>query len=217
MVWTGNSDTVSTVSEPVDPRTLRVSDADREHVVGLLQKAIGQGLITLDEFTTRTDSALAARTRGELNAVLIDLPGLVHPETRPAAPPAKPKLELRNTMSTMRRTGQWAVPRELVVRNKMGTCDLDFTDAVIEQDVVTIDLDVMAGSVKILLPEHATVDADELELAAGSLANKIAVSQIPGRPHFVIKGIVRAGSVKIKRRTYLRLGSLVLRFPRKSH
>jgi hypothetical protein len=61
-------------------RNLRVSDSEREHVVGLLQRAIGRGMLDLDEFTERTDVALAARTRGELNAVLVDLPGLTHRE-----------------------------------------------------------------------------------------------------------------------------------------
>ncbi|HYS41922.1 MAG TPA: DUF1707 domain-containing protein, partial [Pseudonocardiaceae bacterium] len=59
---------------------MRVSDAERQHVADLLQKAVGRGLITLDEFTERTDRALAARTRGELNGVLVDLVDL-----RPAA------------------------------------------------------------------------------------------------------------------------------------
>ncbi|GAA5106207.1 hypothetical protein GCM10025762_10110 [Haloechinothrix salitolerans] len=62
----------------VNPRDLRVSDAEREHVVSLLQRAIGRGLIDLDEFTERTDIAYNAMTRGQLNIVLADLPGLVH-------------------------------------------------------------------------------------------------------------------------------------------
>lgn len=62
----------------VGPRDLRVSDAEREHVVSLLQRAIGRGLIDLDEFTERTDLAYNATTRSQLNIVLADLPGLVH-------------------------------------------------------------------------------------------------------------------------------------------
>ena len=61
-------------------RDLRVSDREREHVVELLKTAIGRGLIDLDEFSERADTAYAARTRGELNKVLVDLPGLSHPE-----------------------------------------------------------------------------------------------------------------------------------------
>lgn len=53
---------------------LRVSDAERAEVGHLLERAVAEGMITLDEFSERYDTALAARTRGELNAVLADLP-----------------------------------------------------------------------------------------------------------------------------------------------
>ena len=61
---------------PVGDRELRVSDAEREHVGQLLQRAVGLGMLSLGEFTERMDTALAAKTRGELNAVLVDLPGM---------------------------------------------------------------------------------------------------------------------------------------------
>jgi len=61
----------------VNPRDLRVSDAEREHVASLLHRALERGLLDLAEFSTRVDAAMAARTRGELNAVLVDLPGVV--------------------------------------------------------------------------------------------------------------------------------------------
>ncbi|MEU0544131.1 DUF1707 domain-containing protein [Nocardia sp. NPDC005978] len=57
-------------------RDLRVGDAEREHVGTLLQRAVGLGMLSLGEFTERMDTALAAKTRGELNAVLVDLPGI---------------------------------------------------------------------------------------------------------------------------------------------
>ena len=60
----------------VDPRELRVSDAERAHVMSLLEKATGRGLITLGEFSERSAIVIASKTRGELNAVLLDLPGL---------------------------------------------------------------------------------------------------------------------------------------------
>ncbi|MDM7488610.1 DUF1707 domain-containing protein [Rhodococcus sp. CSLK01-03] len=73
----------------MESRDLRVSDAEREHVGTLLQRAVGQGMLSLGEFTERMDTALAAKTRGELNAVLVDLPGVqVRPEYLPH--PAQP-------------------------------------------------------------------------------------------------------------------------------
>jgi uncharacterized protein DUF1707 len=195
---------------PVDPRALRVSDAEREHVVGLLQKAIGQGLLSLDEFTARTDTALAARTRGELNAVLIDLPGMVHNES--TAPRHQQPVELRSTMSSLKRSGRWVVPRTLVVRNRMGSTELDFTDAQIDHAEVHIELDVTGGSVELLLPDGSSVSTDDVEVNMGSVKDKVGSARI-GRPHFVVDGSVRAGSLKIRRPTYIRLGALVIRFP----
>jgi len=63
-------------SSPVDPRDLRVSDDERSHVLALLEKATGRGLIDLGEYTERSGLVIAARTRRDLNAVLLDLPGL---------------------------------------------------------------------------------------------------------------------------------------------
>ena len=60
----------------MEARDLRVSDAEREHVGQLLQRAVGQGMLSLGEFTERMDTALASKTRGELNSVLADLPGM---------------------------------------------------------------------------------------------------------------------------------------------
>jgi hypothetical protein len=60
-----------------NPRELRVSDAEREHVANLLHRALERGLIDLEVFGTKVSAALEARTRGELNAVLVDLPGVV--------------------------------------------------------------------------------------------------------------------------------------------
>ncbi len=60
----------------ISPRDLRVSDAERSHVLALLEKATGRGMINLAEYSERSAVAIAARNRGELNVVLVDLPGI---------------------------------------------------------------------------------------------------------------------------------------------
>jgi hypothetical protein len=194
---------------PVDPRDFRVSDAERAHVVQVLQKAIGHGMLSLDEFTARTDVALAARTRGELNAVVVDLAGVTHTDV--ASPVRVPPVELRANMSKIRRTGQWNVPRQLIVRNRLGSTELDFTEARIEHAEVEIQLDVSGGSVRLLLPERASVDVNGVQVIAGSVKDKVGSRS--GRPRFVITGRVTAGSLKIRRASYVRIGSLVIRSP----
>ncbi|MCR3747021.1 protein of unknown function (DUF1707) [Lentzea californiensis] len=174
-----------------DPRDLRVSDAEREHVVTLLNKAVGRGMITLDEFTVRTDTALGAKTRADLNVVLLDLPGMVNNEV------ARERTELKNTMSTTTRKGHWVVPNELVIRNTLGTTNLDFTAAEVPP-VVNVDLDVSLGTVKLLVPAGSSVDADAVEITAGELKDKVQNTTM-GNPHFQLKGSVRGGTVVIKR------------------
>lgn len=57
----------------MDPQ-MRVSDADREHVVAELQRQVAEGRLSLDEFSERSARAYSARTRGDLVAVTADLP-----------------------------------------------------------------------------------------------------------------------------------------------
>jgi Domain of unknown function (DUF1707) len=68
----------------------RIADADRESVIEELNGHMLVGRITTEEFEERVGSAHTARTRGDLDAVLIDLP------ISPA---------LQQTMSERRRRG----------------------------------------------------------------------------------------------------------------
>ena len=53
---------------------LRASDADREYAAEQLRKAAGEGRLLAEELEHRLGSALSARTYGELDAVVADLP-----------------------------------------------------------------------------------------------------------------------------------------------
>lgn len=65
---------------------LRASHADRDQVVALLQDAFVEGMLTRDELDVRVGRALAARTRGDLAALITDLPPIPAGAGRPAAP-----------------------------------------------------------------------------------------------------------------------------------
>lgn len=54
--------------------SLRASDADREAVTERLRRAAGEGRLEPDELEDRLHAALRARTYGELDRVLADLP-----------------------------------------------------------------------------------------------------------------------------------------------
>jgi Domain of unknown function (DUF1707) len=83
--------------QPAPGRELRASDAERDRTVKLLNQHVVEGRLTQEEFTERVEAALAARTRGELDALLVDLPASPPPPApvtddrprawRPAGPP----------------------------------------------------------------------------------------------------------------------------------
>jgi Domain of unknown function (DUF1707) len=58
---------------PGDPR-IRASDADRDRTAALLREHHAAGRLTAEEFDERMDAALSAKTLGELDELLTDLP-----------------------------------------------------------------------------------------------------------------------------------------------
>jgi hypothetical protein len=179
--------------DDVDPRSLRVSDRERDHAVVRLKDARSAGLIDIDEFDERTSDALVARTRGELDAVTSDLPA------GPAARQGTDDIvELKGSMSSVERKGDWQVPRKLVLRWRMGSVKLDFTEARIAHPVVEIELDINTGSVEVRLPEGASASLDGVVARLGSVEDHRRGAPAAGRPHFVLKGQIRRGSVEVR-------------------
>ena len=60
---------------PGDPR-IRASDADRDRTTALLREHHAAGRLTAEEFNDRMDAALDAKTLGELDELLEDLPAI---------------------------------------------------------------------------------------------------------------------------------------------
>ncbi len=60
---------------PSDPK-LRASDSDRDRTAALLREHHAAGRLTAEEFSERLDQAYAAKTLGELDRLLEDLPGI---------------------------------------------------------------------------------------------------------------------------------------------
>lgn len=55
--------------------TLRASDADRERVAERLRQAAAEGRLLTEELEQRLEASFSARTYGQLNAIVADLPG----------------------------------------------------------------------------------------------------------------------------------------------
>lgn len=177
---------------------LRVSDAERAKVGQLLERAVAEGMITLDEFSERYDAALAARTRGELAAVIADLPMALPPGVPTSHRPAVAPEELRGWMSSIVRRGQWRVAPALHLNTRLCSTTLDFTSAVLPGPVVEILIDDYCSTTEFIVPASATADLNGVNAIAGSATVKVRTSPPSDQLHLIVRGRVRMGSVTVR-------------------
>ncbi len=177
--------------EPV-PRP-EVTPAEQERTIGALQAAVGRGLITLDEFSSRTDRVLAASTSVELATVIADLPPLV---TRTAL--ADEPLRISTVGTKMGRHGRWTVPSRIVIEARHTTVTLDFREAQFPHAIVTIDLAVAHSKVLLILPETVGIDVESVRPHHSRLAESSSGSDTG--PVLSLRGDVAHGQVKVRRR-----------------
>jgi hypothetical protein len=71
---------VSSAMPTGGPMEQRVADSDRDRTVTLLREHVVEGRLTRDEFSERVGLALEARTRGDLQATLANLPDVATPQ-----------------------------------------------------------------------------------------------------------------------------------------
>jgi Domain of unknown function (DUF1707) len=204
---------------PIDPRDIRVSDDERSHVLGLLEKATGRGLIDLGEYTERSAKVISARTRGDLNAVLMDLPGLeiagrsIDAAQRDIRQPNLPRpgfsgavpptggdavLELMGWGSRTFK-GYWTVPPLIVIGGTGASTRLDFTAAQLVSPTVTVEFrSNYGGSAEFVVPKSSSVRVEGLQLRGGHLNNKVAPSAVTNGMTLVLTGLKKGGSVTVR-------------------
>ena len=186
--------------DPAHPPGIRLSDADRERAATRLHEALAEGRITVTELEERLSTVYAARYEGDLRPPLADLPGGQPAAQEPVAVPSGEPVVLRAGMSTLKRSGEWSVPARLQVHTGMASAVLDFTEADNPHPVVEIDLELGAGSAKIIVPDEATANVDGVVATMGSVKCKVPSKPRPGVPHFVVTGHASMGSVVVRRR-----------------
>jgi hypothetical protein len=172
---------------------LRASDADRDRVIDLLAQAAAEGRLTLEEYSERSETALAARTQGELAGLTTDIPASpVRAEVGTA--PEKMTAVLGNES----RKGPWVVPPHLAVRSVLGDCHLEMQDAIIRQRVTVIDATVRLGSVTIFVPDGIEVRMTG-RAVLGAKSSDLRRAPRPGVPVIEVRCNVLLGSVTVRR------------------
>jgi DUF1707 SHOCT-like domain len=147
---------------PDDRPGLRASHADRGRVVDALRVAAGDGRLSAEELDTRLESALSARTLGELAGLTADLPVA-------ATATGKDVLVVEQHGGRYVRDGRWSVPERIELRTQECRVTLDFTHAVITSNVLRIETDMVHGKLFIVSSPGIVIDTDGLHLTYSKL------------------------------------------------
>jgi hypothetical protein len=146
---------------------LRASHEDRDGVVEMLRVAAGDGRLFAEELDERVERALTARTRGELSALVADLPGA--PSGLGPAPAPKDVLRVDRFGANVRRAGRWTVPKRVEVNVTGGNVTLDFTEAIITLPSLRVSGQVMGGNLTLITKPGIVVDTDEVAFVGGNV------------------------------------------------
>ncbi|UYM07530.1 DUF1707 SHOCT-like domain-containing protein [Solicola gregarius] len=175
---------------------LRVSDADRDAVVRQLGEHAGVGRLTLAEHEERIEQAMEAKTRGQLDELLSDLP-----EATAQSPERRRKVSrwILSVMGGTDRTGRWRVAEEVNAITIMGGCEIDLRNAELDGDDVVINAYTWMGGTDIYVPDSIDLEVTGFSLMGERTERGSARRPRPGAPRVRIRSFNLMGGCDIYR------------------
>jgi hypothetical protein len=173
-------------------QAIRVADAEREALAERLRDAAAEGRLDMSELEERLTAAYAAKTRGDLEALVADLPA-----TRAAEAEAEP-LALKTKSGSIRKRGNWPVPSRIAAECTSGSIKIDFTEAECHHREVIVDISARSGSVVLIVPKGWAVRVDQASATSGSIRNKVDERPAAGLPLIRVRGKVLSGLIKAR-------------------
>ncbi|WP_018657248.1 DUF1707 and DUF2154 domain-containing protein [Actinomadura flavalba] len=172
-----------------------------------LREALAEGRLTPDEHAERLDAAYNARTYGELEPLLHDLPSADEARPRislqkdapPEAPPRRYSTSIAAVFSAAERRGRWMVEAQTSVSGVFGSVELDFRRAVLSQREVTVSVAAIFGSIEMIVPPGVRV-VNETTTIFGQVENPDDDGCDLDAPTIRLTGFAFFGSVEVKRR-----------------
>jgi hypothetical protein len=182
----------------------------------VLRAAAADGRLTLAELDERLDQLYRAKTYGELEPVIGDLPDVADidrlreraPITRAESASdglarvggAPGSRSAKAIFGGIARRGQWVVPERFCVKVVFGGADLDLRKATLESSEVVISAKAIFGGVQIVVPPDVAVVMDGSGIFGGFAGNAEDNQPGPGAPVVRVTGKAIFGGVAVDRK-----------------
>jgi hypothetical protein len=179
------------MSVPQPPESL---DPQRRAAQTQLERAVGEGRLTLDEFTDRAGLVWRAGDPAEIDRVLADLPAPVVGQTVQA------RSTLVSLIGDIRRRGRWALRRRTTAVLLIGDVRLDLRGAVVTErgDTVLVDVFGLIGDVEVTVPEGVEAELTGFTLLGGRHVDLAPVARVPGTPVVRIRVFTLIGDTTLR-------------------
>lgn len=179
-------------SDRLAAAAIRASDGDREAVAARLNEAVGDGRLTLGEFSERLDRTYAARTHGELARLTADLPA-----TDPVRGPGRLRRVMLGIFWDSRRAGPAPLEDEITAIALLGDAVIDLREAKATSKEITIRAYALLNDVDVIVPEGVTVELSGVTVVGDN--RNMARPVPPGTSRFVVKihGHALLGDVQV--------------------
>ncbi|MFE2447933.1 DUF1707 SHOCT-like domain-containing protein [Streptomyces melanosporofaciens] len=203
-------------SAPVAEADLRASDADRDRIADILREALAEGRLQPEEHAERIDAVYRAKTLGELEPLVRDLPVAPARGTGPAPAHdaetdwARTVPESENLVAVFggsTRKGRWRVRRRTNVLAVFGGVEIDLTEAVFEHREIVINVVAAFGGVDIKVPENVSLRGSGAGILGGFDVSTYE-AQDPDAPVIHVTGFAVFGGVEAKPKRGKRLKNL---------
>jgi hypothetical protein len=192
---------------PLSDATPRASDAERNHAIDRLRAAYVEGRLDQEEFDERSDTALKAKTIGQLERLFDDLPdsytqsglarhyGAAGPVVRPGEGGSRVSVAV---LSGVERRGSWRVPVSSTAFAFMGSVALDLRTAVLSGQVTTITAVAIMGGIEVIVPPGIRVESSGFGFMGG-WDNRASDDRLaPDAPVLLVRGLALMGGVEIR-------------------
>jgi hypothetical protein len=173
------------------------SDHERERAAELLQRACGDGRLTLEEFSARVGAVWAAESSQELERATADL------APTPIVGSAQTVDSVLTVFSENKRRGRWRLREGRVwSRTLFGSTELDLREVLTGQGVIEIGGLCAFGELKVIVPEGVEVHLSGAVVFSSRKLDLAPVPRVPGTPEVRVHVASWFSSVEVFSRPY---------------